>query len=159
VIEANMLQKKKDDFERREMIHLIKQKLISEKRNAIRKQEQQLKWLKLLNLMVMIDFIRRMYLREIITRKIRSKQLIVYRQAWDEWVLLHKARGPEKFIRMSWDSVMSCKYFAYQQKRLIKIHAKKIFVDFLKKTALLIGWNTKLIEYREESNQFIEIKE
>ena len=146
-----MIRKKKDDFERREMIHLIKQKLITEKKNAIKKQERQLKWLKVLNLMVMADFIRRMYLREVIRRKIHSKQLIVYRQVWTEWLVLLRARGSDNHIRISWDVMASCRLFASQQKKTIKAHAQKIFIDFLKKTSVLICWNTKLIEYRDQS--------
>ena len=151
VIEANMIQKKKDDFERREMIHLIKRKIIIEKRNEIIKQERQLKWIKILNVMVMADFIRKVYLREIISRKIKKKQMIIYKQVWVEWMKLHHSRGPEKIIRKSWDCFGTMRLFTSQHKNIIKIHAKKIFVDLLQKTALYIEWNTKLVEYRDES--------
>lgn len=154
-IEAHVIQKKKDDFERREMIHLIKQKLINDKRNAIRKNERQLKWVKILNLMVMVDFIRKYYFKEIIRKKIKQKRLEVYKQVWENLKLVLVARGNEKFIRLSWDMLMSCKLFGLQQKKRVKTRIKKVFVDFLKRTSVLLCWNMKLIQYRDESIEII----
>ncbi len=151
VIEAKTIQKKKDEIERREMIHLIRQTLNDEKREGVKLHERQLKWFKILNLIMMIDVIRKKCFREIIYKRIKSKQKIVYQQVWSEWKLMLYARGSKKEIRNSWDSLRTVKMFTFQQKNQIKVHAKKICADFLKKTALFIGWNSKLIEYREES--------
>ena len=152
IIESNSIQKKKDDLDRRDMIHLIKQKLIVEKKQAIKRQAQQLKWLKILNLMVIADFIRRTFLGEIIQRKIKCKQLVVYRQVWDEWRSMVQARGASKLIRVSWDCLMTMKTLSIQKQKVIKAHSQRIVVDILSRTAWLIGWNSKLIEYREEGS-------
>ena len=155
VIEAKTIQKKKEEIERREMIHLIRQTLNNEKREGIKRQEQQLKWFKILNVMIMIDIIRKKCLREIIYKRIKSKQKIVYQHVWSEWKLMLHARGAQKETRNSWNSLRTVKMFTFQHKNQIKVHAKKIFTDLLKKTALFIGWNSKLIEYREESEIFL----
>lgn len=151
IIESNTIQRKRDNFDRREMIHLIKHKLVIEKRIAVKRQEQQLKWLKILNLMVIANFFRKIFSREIIQRKIKNRQLIIYRQVWDEWKSLVQARGAQKYIRVSWDCLMTLKSFSIQQKKSIKANSQRIVVDILSKTTWLIGWNGKLIEYREES--------